>query len=432
MKRIIFILTVTALAALAASPLMAAGVPPAINLQGRFTDAAGNNVADGVHTVVFRIYDDPIAGNTLWSETLPVQVTDGLFTVLVGNSTAIPADIFSNGADRYLGVTVNPEPELPRIPLNSVAYAYQTQDADVATLALDLTCVGCVSAGDIATNAVGALEIAQEAVIGGFHGDIADETITADDLAERSVGSGEIIPGAVSSGHVLNGSLLAVDIADEPGVASITEGASALALDGTVQILLSRSIVAPAAGYVLAIATAQVRVSHTLGTSSNANFGVSSSGVLPPNQDVNVLITSNAASGTYDQAVTVHGLFSTVGGGDVFFFLGQEFSGGFGGYSVSELQFTLIYFPTAYGTVVETAAPSGGEIISYEGAEMGPASPGIVGEPVQAQVAEGPRQGANSATSQQDQVRVNADLEARIQKLEELLRQNQSGTGEKK
>ena len=150
MKRITVILSLITLAALAALPqVVAGGVPSVINLQGRFTDAAGNNVADGVHSVVFRIYDDPIAGNTLWSETLPVQVTDGLFTVLVGNSTAIPADLFSSSTNRYLGVTVNAEPEMPRIPLNSVAYAYQTQDADVATLSQDLICAGCVSASEV-------------------------------------------------------------------------------------------------------------------------------------------------------------------------------------------------------------------------------------------------------------------------------------------
>ena len=86
MKRITVILALTTLAAVAASPLTAAGVPGTINLQGRFTDGTGNNVADGVYTVAFRIYDDAIAGNTLWSETLPVQVTGGLYTVMVGTT----------------------------------------------------------------------------------------------------------------------------------------------------------------------------------------------------------------------------------------------------------------------------------------------------------------------------------------------------------
>jgi hypothetical protein len=518
MKRITVILVLTTLAALAASPLIAAGVPSVINLQGRFTDAAGNNVADGVHTVVFRIYDDPIAGNTLWSETLPVQVTGGLFTVLVGNSTAIPAEIFSNGANRYLGVTVNAEPEMPRIPLSSVAYAYQTQDADVATLAQDLICASCVSAGEIAANAVGAAEIATGAVVGGLGGDIADGSVTADDLGTNSVGADEIATGAVvggPGGDIADGSvtaddlgtnsvgadeiaagavaggqlgdiadgsitfydlgtnsvgpseiatdavgadeidtdavgsaeiavgavgsseasgLLAIDLRDEPGVASDAEGITSITMDGTIQNLLFRSITAPAAGYVLVIATAQVAVNHVLipitPITSFATFGVSTSSLgFPVNQDVVVQVPGTSPTGTYAQAVTVHGLFSTPGGLDNFWFLGDE---GVGNFSVADLQLTVIYFPTAYGIVAPLAAASGGETMSSEsavappeGAETGSVLPETGSQPVQGENVDQP-------VSKQELALLKAEMEARIQELEELLRQNQSGTEEKK
>jgi hypothetical protein len=136
--------------------------------------------------------------------------------------------------------------------------------------------------------------------------------------------------------------------------------------------------------------------------------------------------------------VTVHGLFSTTGGADDFFFLGAKGLFSFNGFSVSDVQLTLIYFPTAYGTVVATAAPSGAETISYEsvvtppkGAETGLVLRETGGKAVQFQVAEGPRQGADQAGFQQELARVKAEMraemEARMQKLEELLRQNQPG-----
>ncbi len=436
MKRITTTLALAALygvtvAALAASPLVAAGVPQVINYQGRLTDPAGNNVNDGVYTIAFRISDAPAGGILLWSETLPVQVTDGLLTTQLGTISAIPADLFSGGADRYLGVAVNPDPEMPRVALSSVAYAYQAKDADVATLAQDLNCVGCVSAGEIAAGAV----------VGGLGGAILDGSITSldlgtnsvnsDEIAFSAVGTDEIATGgvdfleiatdAVRSAEVLDNSLTAVDIDDEPGVASNTSSFSVNL--GPIGALLSRSITAPAEGYVFAIATAEVLISHTNGSGSSASFGVSpNSSAAPDNQTVRCQIDSDAPTGTYRQAVTVHGLFYTPGGSASFYFLGTENSGDA---VADELQFTLIYFPTAHGTVVSTAAPSSGERTSDRSDETGSGLSDTGSDPVQTQV-------AHSAGIQQDQARKMADMEARIKQLEDLLRQSQLGIGERR
>lgn len=423
MKRVTVILVLAMLVALSASPLMAAGIPGTINLQGRLTDVAGSNLTDGVHTLAFKVYADSVGGSALWSETLPVQVTGGLFTVTVGNSSAIPPDIFSNAANRFLGVTVNLEPEMPRIRLNSVAYAYQTQDADEATLALNLTCVGCVSAGEIAVDAVGPAEIAPAAVVGGLGGDVADGTITFDDLGTNSVGSAEIATGAVGTAEVLNGSLTVNDIGDEPGVASNTR-TTGIDMDGTVETLLSRTINCPAAGYVLVIASAEVTISHTTGFFSAARFGVSTSaGNFADNQSLEVAITGNAPTGTYRQAVTVHGLFSTPGGLDTYYFLGDESS--VSDITLTDLQLSLIYFPTAYGTVVSTAAPGGAEL-SSESADPDAqvVSAGVVSDPDQAQA-------TTSMDFQQELALIKAEMEARIQQLEASFQQSQSGTEEK-
>jgi hypothetical protein len=126
--------------------------------------------------------------------------------------------------------------------------------------------------------------------------------------------------------------------------------------------------------------------------------------------------------------VTVHGLFSTTGGADDFFFLGAKGLFSFNGFSVSDVQLTLIYFPTAYGTVVATAAPSGAETISYEsvvtppkGAETGLVLPETGGKAVQAQ--------APDPVSMQREL---AEVKARMQKIEEQLSLSQPGTEEKR
>ncbi len=99
-----------------------AQVPTQISFQGRLTDLAGDPVADGPHTVTFKIYDGP--GTELWSEQQTVTTTNGLFSAQLGGSgTPIIPDVFS-GEERYLGVTIGADPELtPRTRLTSVPYA---------------------------------------------------------------------------------------------------------------------------------------------------------------------------------------------------------------------------------------------------------------------------------------------------------------------
>ena len=401
----------------------APGVPSTINLQGRLTDVTGDILRDGEYTITFRIYGDDFGGSALWEERLPVQVTGGLFSVVAGNINAIPADIFSESPYRFLGVTVDPEPELPRIPFSSVAYAFQAQGARIATLALDLICSGCVSVGEIAADAVGPNEIATDAV---GSDEIAPESVGAAEIGFGAVGASEIATNAVGTSEVADGSLTAVDIADEPGVASWAYFAD-ISMDGTVKTLISRTITAPAAGYVLVIATAQVHIDHSNGTLSNAQFGVSSTaGVFPDNQDVFVEALSSAPTGFYKSVVTVHGLFATPGGPDEFFFLGRKYGGG---YTVDNFQLSLIYFPTAYGTVVATATPGSGEILSDQSA----ATDTNMIEPV-SEMAQGVN--ANQPVSKQELALMRAELKAemdtRIRQIEESIRQARSGIEEKR
>jgi len=139
---------------------------------------------------------------------------------------------------------------------------------------------------------------------------------------------------------------------DEPGVASNKEGVNSIVLDGTVQTLLSRTITCPASGYVLVIGTTQPYIYHTNGTTSNASFGVSaSSSSLPDNQDNELTIANAVPSGGFNYPVTVHGLFSVSSGSNTFYLLAREYAGSF---TVYDRQLTLVFLPTAYGTVTAT------------------------------------------------------------------------------
>jgi len=151
------------------------------------------------------------------------------------------------------------------------------------------------------------------------------------------------------------------EIIDEPGVASALEGLNQVQLTGAVDTILSRTITCPASGYCVVIGTCQGQVSHSTGTTSYANFGVSdTASSLPVNQDVLLEYASGAASGTYTAPVTVHGTFSVSAGVNTFYLLGNKLGGT---WTTFDSQLTVMYFPTAYGTVTSTllARNAGGD-----------------------------------------------------------------------
>ena len=95
-----------------------------IAYQGRLTDAAGVPLT-GSYPMTFALYAAPTGGAALWSESRTVAATDGVFSVMLGEVTPIPASIAAN-ASLYLGVTVGSDTEMtPRKQLGSVAYAFQ-------------------------------------------------------------------------------------------------------------------------------------------------------------------------------------------------------------------------------------------------------------------------------------------------------------------
>ena len=100
-------------------------VPNLIPFQGRLTDNNGDPI-DGNVSILFSIYDVETAGIALWSETLAVDVTEGLFSVILGSITPLDEDKF-NSADRWIGISVGTDSEMsPRTRIAAVPYALQS------------------------------------------------------------------------------------------------------------------------------------------------------------------------------------------------------------------------------------------------------------------------------------------------------------------
>jgi hypothetical protein len=151
-------------------------------------------------------------------------------------------------------------------------------------------------------------------------------------------------PGSVNTAKLADNAVTAAKIADEPGQAqSFTS--STTTLDGTVQVIRSITINAPAAGFVLVMASAEVTLAHTNGTTSNLNFGVSSSTAFTTDQDKDITVPSGAATGTYVQVAAAQKIFPVAAGANTFNLLAQETSGNI---SVGDITLSAVFLSTAY------------------------------------------------------------------------------------
>ena len=99
-------------------------VVPLLQYQGRLTDPdTGEPVADGSHTMTFRLYETASGGSELWTETEDISVQNGVFSTLLGDQTPLDQDLF-NGRELWLGIKVGADVEAtPRQRVLPVAYA---------------------------------------------------------------------------------------------------------------------------------------------------------------------------------------------------------------------------------------------------------------------------------------------------------------------
>src|ERR1700723_3451355 len=85
----------------------AVGVHRIVKFSGVLKDASGN-LLNGTVGISFAVYPESSGGAPLWEETQNVQFSQGRYTVLLGQSRSagIPAEIFSSGQPRWLGVRI--------------------------------------------------------------------------------------------------------------------------------------------------------------------------------------------------------------------------------------------------------------------------------------------------------------------------------------
>jgi len=143
--------TVVLVVAFALPFALAERPPQFMNYQGVLRNAAGTPL-DGSYSMTFRFYPALTGGQSILANEQQVQVTDGLFSVAIGNGTVVDGDgpgyyrylpsVFGDFNLVFLEIEINGEILSPRTRVTSAAYAFNSRyvnGVEVAELeALDL------------------------------------------------------------------------------------------------------------------------------------------------------------------------------------------------------------------------------------------------------------------------------------------------------
>jgi hypothetical protein len=107
-------------------------VPQLVKFNGMIRDEHGRSQSSVVG-ITYALYKDQQGGAPLWLETQNVVVgQDGHYSVQLGSTKpqGLPAELFTSGEARWVGVQVQGQAEQPRVLLLSVPYALKAQDAE--------------------------------------------------------------------------------------------------------------------------------------------------------------------------------------------------------------------------------------------------------------------------------------------------------------
>lgn len=289
MKRLTFL---ALLVALAWTSPAAAQVPLLLSYQGVLTDNAGNLVADGSYDVTFRICTASAGGVALFTEA---HTGASAVPVVNGGFTVLLGSLASLTLPFDIPYWLEIEvaggggPLTPRVRLTSAPYAYMARS---------------------------------------------------------------VVNGAINSAKVADHSLLATDLVDEPGVTYL-EGETTDHLGSTPYLMAGSTINVPAAGYVLAMANADITFVHSPGSVSEAYLSISTNYLVHNTDSQRSVRLSNlfTDNGTYRFGVHVQEVFTVPSAGSYpYYLVGTGTSGG-DVYS-SDHSLILLYLPTSYGGVM--------------------------------------------------------------------------------
>ena len=187
----------------------------------------------------FRLYDSPTSSTPLWSEFWTggnaVNVSDGLFSVMLGSINTGLSAVVQSHTELYLGITVGTDTEMsPRVQLGSVPFSLWS-----LTVADNSITAAKIAAGVITTTHLANGSVTQ-AKLG------ADVSLIPPD---GSITTAKIADGAVTTTKIANGGVTTDDLADN-SVTSVKIVDSSIATDDLANAAVTSQKAKLTSGYV--------------------------------------------------------------------------------------------------------------------------------------------------------------------------------------
>ncbi|MGB5105842.1 MAG: hypothetical protein WBP29_15240 [Candidatus Zixiibacteriota bacterium] len=340
---------VTAFLIMAATAL--AGVTPSrLNYQGLLTDPSGQPMNAAAVQMTFRIWDHPFLNDPShlkWEETILVNVTDGLFNVILGDNVPIEAEVFDSSAS-YLGIQIGADAEgEPRTRLVSVGYSTRVETLDGAR--------GGVISGTIGLEPDPNTKEGEDELL---RFEIFDEQ---DSIRFWASPAEVFTPCLQFAGDDSRQCTAAIN----SGAAQIEEDETVTAIGSASVVLAQQTIDCPSDGYVLVIGSCQASLDLTEsevatmapGTipTYTAEFGITSSETQQPTDQRRAWsITGVEPFRKASNVVSLQKVFS-VGAGESTFYLMAERTSGDADFEASGKTLSLVFIPRAYGEIGASA-----------------------------------------------------------------------------
>lgn len=293
----------------------------AFTYQGELTQ--NSTPADGPYEFEFRLYDDPALGNLVASIPGPfgVDVTNGRFTVRLDFGEAA-----FTGVQLWLEVGVRPESDVPS-PYTILYPRQELTATPYASIALNSPFLHDGSG----LYYHGRLALGSDAPPAGMFDVVGPAHDSAVNLPANSISAAECL--------------------DEPGASGAFSEQTISLTSNPPATLSTATIQCPGPGYVLALGNASIHGVAYHG--AGGRVGIEATAVpssYAPADAYEVRITDDMPSVFYSCPVSVHKVFPVTAGSHTFYLRGWR---GFGdnGASSSRAGLTLLFLPTAYGSL---------------------------------------------------------------------------------